>query len=256
MSSKIVVCGINTSTLPKFTSKEMLEMLKEVKMGNKEMKKQFIFANLRLVLSITHRFNSKSSTADDLFQVGCVGLIKAIDNFDMELNLKFSTYAVPMIIGEIRRFLRDNASIRVARSMRDLAYRALQVKEMLTKENSVEPKIEEIALRLNMPYKDVVCALDAISEPISLFEPIYTDDSDALEIMDQVSDQKESMDNWSMNVAVKQAVKNLPYKEREILIMRYYLGKTQIEISNEVGISQAQVSRLEKNALREIELSI
>lgn len=256
MANKIVLCGIDTSTLPKYTAEELANMLIEIKNGNEQVKNKFFFGNLRLVLSIIHRFTNRYSNIDDLFQVGCVGLIKAIDNFDISLNLKFSTYAVPMIIGEIRRFLRDNSSVRVTRSMRDLAYKALQSREKFNRENNCEPDIDVIADDLKVSYSQVVCALDAISEPISLFDPIYTDDSDTISVIDQVSEPSADGNLTSENLILKEALNNLPSKEKEIINMRYFLGKTQIEISNEVGISQAQVSRLEKNALKSLKVSI
>jgi len=252
MSSKVVLCGIDTSKLPKYTAKEQLEMLKLAQNGDKEMKTQFIYGNLRLVLSVMHRFLARYSNAEDLFQVGCVGLIKAIDNFDISLNLRFSTYAVPMIVGEIRRFLRDSNCVRVTRSMRDLAYQALKVRDRLESKNNREPTIEEIAKEMQVEVKSVSIALEAIAEPMSLFDPIYSDDTDAISLMEQVSDESEAHSKFSMSVSIKEAIKTLPRKERDILIMRYFLGKTQVEISNEVGISQAQVSRLEKNALNSV----
>lgn len=250
MTTKVMICGIDTSRLPKYTSAEQAEMLKCAQNGDEEMKTRFIYGNLRLVLSVMHRFLNRCPNAEDLFQVGCVGLIKAIDNFDMTLNLKFSTYAVPMIIGEIRRFLRDNNSVRVTRSMRDLAYQALKVRDKLEGKFNREPTVEEIAKELNQSFKAVSIALDAISEPMSLYDPIYNDDSDTISLMEQVSDNTCSESDFSTKVSIKEALKTLPPKEREILEMRYFMGKTQIEISQKVGISQAQVSRLEKNALQ------
>jgi len=249
MANKIVLCGIDTSTLPKYSSQEMLEMLLAIKNGDCKMKTKFIYGNLRLVLSVIHRFTNRCNSIDDLFQVGCVGLIKAIDNFDPTLNLKFSTYAVPMVIGEIRRFLRDSSSVRVSRSMRDLAFKILQSREKLSKEKNVEPTLEELAKDVQSSYAQVVCALDAISDPISLYDPIYTDDSDTIEVIDQVSEKNNTAESITENLILKEAMNMLPEKERQVVLMRYYMGKTQIEISNEFGISQAQVSRLEKNAL-------
>lgn len=256
MSNKIILCGIDTSTLPSYTSDEMAEMMLEIKNGNEHLKTKFIFGNLRLVLSIIHRFTNRYNNIEDLFQVGCVGLIKSVDNFDVSLNLKFSTYAVPMIIGEIRRFLRDNSSIRVSRSMRDLAYKALQTREKFIRENHCDPDIDFVAKEIDAPYEQVVCALDAISEPISLFDPLYNDDNDTISVIDQVCEQSNSSDLNGEYLIIKDALQKLPIKEREIINMRYFMGKTQVEISNEVGISQAQVSRLEKNALRALKESI
>lgn len=249
MAKKVAICGVDTNSLPKLKNSEIEELLKKVKQGDDLAREQFIVANLRLVLSVVQRFQNKKEKADDMFQVGCVGLLKAIDNFDMTLNLKFSTYAVPMIIGEIRRYLRDNNSIRVSRSLRDIAYRALQVREELTRKFNREPSVEEIATNLDMPVKDVSIALDAISDTVSLNEPVYNDGSETVRIMDQISDHKSSEDNFLEKLALKDALQNLSPREKEILTLRYFIGKTQMEVSNEVGISQAQVSRLEKNAL-------
>lgn len=252
MSSKVVLCGIDTSKLPKYTAKEQVEFLKLAQSGDETAKTNFIYGNLRLVLSVMHRFLPRYSNAEDLFQVGCVGLIKAIDNFDISLNLRFSTYAVPMIVGEIRRFLRDNNCVRVTRSMRDLAYQSLKARDKLESKLNREPTVEEIAEELDVSARSVSIALEAIAEPMSLYDPIYSDDNDAISLMEQVSDESETHSKFSTAVSIKEAMKTLPAKEREILIMRYYMGKTQIEISNEVGISQAQVSRLEKNALNTV----
>lgn len=249
MAKKVAICGVDTNSLPKLKNSEIEELLKKVKQGDDLAREQFIVANLRLVLSVVQRFQNKKEKADDMFQVGCVGLLKAIDNFDMTLNLKFSTYAVPMIIGEIRRYLRDNNSIRVSRSLRDIAYRSLQVREELTRKFNREPSVEEIATNLDMPVKDVSIALDAISDTVSLNEPVYNDGSETVRIMDQISDHKSSEDNFLEKLALKDALQNLSPREKEILTLRYFIGKTQMEVSNEVGISQAQVSRLEKNAL-------
>lgn len=256
MTSKVVICGIDTTKLPKYSNEEQAQMLKQAQGGNQQMKTQFIYGNLRLVLSVMHRFLNRYPNAEDLFQVGCVGLIKAIDNFDMTLNLKFSTYAVPMIIGEIRRFLRDNNSVRVTRSMRDLAYQALKTRDRLEGQLNREPTVEEIAKELNESFKNVSIALDAISEPMSLYDPIYNDDSDTISLLEQVSDTSCDENDFSTKVSIKEALKQLPPKEREILEMRYFMGKTQIEISKTVGISQAQVSRLEKNALLSVKKAL
>ncbi len=256
MAKKVAICGVDTNALPKLKNSEIEELLKKVKMGDELAREQFIVANLRLVLSVVQRFQNKKEKGDDMFQVGCVGLLKAIDNFDMSLNLKFSTYAVPMIIGEIRRYLRDNNSIRVSRSLRDIAYRALQVKEEFSKKYNTEPTVEEIASILEVPVKDVSISLDAISETVSLNEPVYNDGSETVRIMDQISDNKASEDNFLEKIALKEALQNLNPREKEILTLRYFIGKTQMEVSNEIGISQAQVSRLEKNALDSIKKHI
>ena len=250
MSNKVVICGVDTSTLPKFTANELSELMARIKEGDEDAKQQFIYGNMRLVLSVVQRFSNRHENMDDLFQVGCVGLIKAIDNFDITLNVKFSTYAVPMIIGEIRRFLRDNSAIRVSRSLRDIAYRALQSRERLGATLQREPTLEEIALDLDTPYRQVACALDAISEPMSLSEPMYSDDPDALELGDHIADSVENDEKWLNNVSIQDALESLAPREKRIIIMRYYMGKTQVEVSDEIGISQAQVSRLEKNALK------
>lgn len=249
MASKVTICGVDTTTLPKLSNDEMIELINKVKSGDKQAKKMFIVANLRLVLSVVQRFSAKKENPDDLFQVGCIGLIKSINNFDTSLNVKFSTYAVPMIIGEIRRFLRDNNSLRVSRSIRDTAYQILKSREKLSRETKVEPTLEQIATDLNINVREVSFALDAISEPISMFEPVYKDGSETVRVMDQIGDSKNNQDEWIENFALKDALKKLSKREKQILLMRYYLGKTQIEVSNEVGISQAQVSRLEKNAI-------
>ncbi len=249
MANKVAICGVDTSTLPKLKNDDLMELLKRVKQGDELAREQFVVANLRLVLSVVQRFSGKKEKADDMFQVGCVGLMKAIDNFDTTLNVKFSTYAVPMIIGEIRRFLRDNNSIRVSRSLRDIAYRALKAREHLSKRLGREATNEEIANEIDVDIKDVNFALDAISETVSLNEPVYNDGNETVRIMDQVSDVKNSEENITEQIAIKDAVSKLSQREKEILLMRYYIGKTQIEVSEEIGISQAQVSRLEKNAL-------
>lgn len=249
MANKVTICGIDTSTLPKLNEQETIDLLKKAKSGDKEAKKLFIIANLRLVLSVVQRFSAKNQNPDDLFQVGCVGLIKSINNFDTSLNVKFSTYAVPMIIGEIRRFLRDNYSLRISRSIRDTAYQILKSREKLSKLNGEEPSLDMIANDLNIPISEVSFALDAISEPVSMFEPVYKDGSETVRVMDQIGDKKNNQDEWVENFALKDALKKLGKREKQILLMRYYLGKTQIEVSSEVGISQAQVSRLEKNAI-------
>lgn len=252
MASKVCIAGVDTARLPKLTSKDMDELMKKVKEGDERARSHFVVANLRLVLSVVHRFGGRGDKADDMFQVGCVGLMKAIDNFDSSLNVKFSTYAVPMIIGEIRRYLRDNNSMRVSRSLRDIAYKALQAKEELAKNSFEEPTIEDIARLIDIPQKNVTFALDAISDTVSLSDPVYTDGSDTIHILDQIADTKHTDENIFENLSIKDAIKSLSGREREILMMRYYVGKTQTEVSQEIGISQAQVSRLEKNALKVI----
>ncbi len=252
MSNKVVIAGVNTAHLPKLKNNEVMELLKRVKKGDEFARDQFVIANLRLVLSVVQRFSGHGEKADDMFQVGCVGLLKAIDNFDDTLNVKFSTYAVPMIIGEIRRFLRDNNSVRVSRSIRDVAYKALQAKEQYIKENNAEPSLEQIATMLKLPLSEVTFALDAISETVSLSEPVYNDGNEQIRIMDQIADEKNGDDVLVEKLSLNEAIKNLSEREKEILLMRYYVGKTQMEVSQEVGISQAQVSRLEKNALKMI----
>lgn len=251
MANIVVICGVNTSTLPKCTSKELEELMKKVKNGDENARNQFITYNMRLVLSIVQRFAVSKNNIDDIFQVGIIGLMKAIDNFNMDLGVKFSTYAVPMIIGEIRRFLRDNNSIKITRSLRDIAYLALQAKEKLNAQTEKDVSIETIANEINLPIKDVACALEAISEPISLYETVYHDDDDSALIMDQIKDQTNE-DSWVEKRMLKDALATIGDRERQILFLRYYLGKTQMEISNEIGISQAQVSRLEKTALAQI----
>ena len=250
MSSRVSIAGVDTAKLPKLSSKDMEELMIKVKLGDERAREQFIIANLRLVLSVVHRFCGKGGRADDMFQVGCVGLLKAIDNFDNSLNVKFSTYAVPMIVGEIRRYLRDNSSVRVSRSLRDIAYKALQAKEELSKNSFEEPTIEQIAAKIDMPVKNVTFALDAISDTLSLNDPVYTDGADTIHLLDQIADTKNTDENIFENLSIKDAIKTLSPREREILLMRYYIGKTQTEVSQEIGISQAQVSRLEKNALK------
>lgn len=252
MQSKVEICGVNTAKLKVLPQAEILALLKRTKEGDTEAREQLISGNLRLVLSVIQRFQNRGELADDLFQVGCIGLIKSIDNFDISQNVRFSTYAVPMIIGEIRRYLRDNSSIRVSRSVRDTAYKVLQTKEKLINENQKEPTIEEIAKKLGLPSQDVVMALDAILDPVSLFEPVYSDSGDSLTVMDQVSDHKNTDEQWLEHIALKEAISHLSDRERHILALRFYDGRTQMEVASEVGISQAQVSRLEKNAINSI----
>lgn len=248
MINKVQLCGVNTSKLPVLSGKEKQALFEKIKQGDKAAREAFINGNLRLVLSIIGRFASRGENPDDLFQVGCIGLIKALDNFDTEQGVQFSTYAVPMIIGEIRRYLRDYNSIRVSRSVRDTAYRALQVKEKKTALLGREPTIEEIAKELEKPKEEIVFALDAICEPVSLFEPVYHDGGDTVYIMDQISDEKND-ENWIEHIVLREAMEHLNKKEREILDLRFFHGRTQTEVAEEIGISQAQVSRLEKSAI-------
>jgi RNA polymerase sporulation-specific sigma factor len=249
ITTKVEICGVNTSKLPVLSNEEMRHLIIKMRNGDKSAREEFIRGNLRLVLSVIQRFNNRGENVDDLFQVGCIGLIKAIDNFDLGQNVRFSTYAVPMVIGEIRRYLRDNNSIRVSRSLRDIAYKALQVRDRLISKNNKEPTISDIAKELKIPREDVVFALDAIQDPISLFEPIYHDGGDAIFVMDQISDSKNIDDSWIENISIKQALQRLNDREKLILTLRFFEGKTQMEVADEIGISQAQVSRLEKTAL-------
>ncbi|HHU81519.1 MAG TPA: RNA polymerase sporulation sigma factor SigG [Firmicutes bacterium] len=248
--NKVEICGVNTSKLPVLTNTRMRELLQKMKNGEKSAREALIQGNLRLVLSVIQRFNNRGEYVDDLFQVGCIGLMKAIDNFDLSQNVKFSTYAVPMIIGEIRRYLRDNNPLRVSRSLRDIAYKALQVRDTLTGKNGKEPTVSEIAGVLNVPREEIVFALDAIQEPISLFEPIYHDGGDPIFVMDQISDEKNSDSQWLEEISIREAMSKLNEREKQILRMRFFEGRTQMEVAEEIGISQAQVSRLEKTALK------
>jgi len=250
MSNKVEICGVNTSKLPILKEKEMKELLLKLKDGDEIAREKFIQGNLRLVLSVIQRFNNRGENVDDLFQVGCIGLIKSIDNFDLSQNVKFSTYAVPMIIGEIRRYLRDNNSIRVSRSLRDIAYKALQVRDSFINKNNKEPTVSQIAKELKIDREDVVFALDAIQDPVSLFEPIYHDGGDAIFVMDQISDNKNADENWIEDLCINEAMKKLNSREKLILNLRFFNGRTQMEVADEIGISQAQVSRLEKSALK------
>lgn len=252
MSSRVFIAGVDTSKLPKLSSQDLAILMEEVKRGDERARERFVVANLRLVLSVVHRFGGKGERADDMFQVGCVGLMKAIDNFDNSLNVKFSTYAVPMIIGEIRRYLRDNNSVRVPRSLRDVAYKALQAKEQLSKQSVKEPTVEDISKAIDVPAKTIAFALDAISDTLSLSDPVYNEGGDSINLIDQIADTKHTDENIFENISIKDAIKTLNGRERDILLMRYYVGKTQTEVSEEIGISQAQVSRLEKNALKVI----
>ncbi|CCQ92911.1 RNA polymerase sporulation-specific sigma factor (sigma-G) [[Clostridium] ultunense Esp] len=251
--NKVEICGVDTSKLPVLTNKEMRELFMQLQSGVRSARETLINGNLRLVLSVIQRFNNRGEHVDDLFQVGCIGLMKAIDNFDLSQNVKFSTYAVPMIIGEIRRYLRDNNPIRVSRSLRDIAYKALQVRDQLTNQNSEEPTIEQISESLNVPKEDVVFALDAIQDPVSLFEPIYHDGGDPIYVMDQLSDEKNRDYFWADEIALQEAIKKLNEREKMIVSLRFFEGKTQMEVAEEIGISQAQVSRLEKAALAQMQ---
>ncbi|MDY3017166.1 RNA polymerase sporulation sigma factor SigG [Blautia sp.] len=248
--NKVEICGVNTSDLPVLKPEEKEELFRRIKAGDKEARERYIKGNLRLVLSIIRRFQNSNENADDLFQIGCIGLMKAIDNFDTTLQVKFSTYAVPMIIGEIRRYLRDNNSIRVSRSLRDIAYKAIYTRESYTKEHQREPTIAEIAEETGIDKEMIVYAMDAIQNPVSLFEPVYTEGGDTLYVMDQISDKKNREEKWIENLSLREAMQRLSDRERNIIEMRFYEGKTQMEVAEEVGISQAQVSRLEKNALK------
>ncbi|MCM1308540.1 MAG: RNA polymerase sporulation sigma factor SigG [Butyrivibrio sp.] len=247
---KVEICGVNTSKLPLLTAAEKEELIRKVKEGDERAREKYIKGNLRLVLSVVQRFSGSGENLDDLFQIGCVGLIKAIDNFDLAQNVKFSTYAVPMIIGEIRRFLRDNSQIRVSRSLRDTAYKAIYAKEKLMKERQKEPTINEIASEIGVDKEDIVYALDAIQSPVSLYEPVYSDGGDTLYVMDQISDSKNVEENWVSSLALRDAMARLTDREKEIIHLRFFSGKTQMEVADEINISQAQVSRLEKNALK------
>lgn len=248
--NKVEICGVNTARLPVLTNEEKEQLFTRIKTGDMEARERYIKGNLRLVLSVIKRFSNSSENVDDLFQIGCVGLIKAIDNFDTTLNVKFSTYAVPMIIGEIRRYLRDNNSIRVSRSLRDTAYKAIYARENYVKQHQKEPTITEIAEEIGMEKEDIVYALDAIQSPVSLYEPVYTEGGDTLYVMDQISDKKNREENWIEDLSLKEAMKRLDDREKHIIEMRFYEGKTQMEVAREIGISQAQVSRLEKHALK------
>ena len=256
MQGKVEICGVNTAKLKVLTNEETIALLQQTKEGNMAAREQLISGNLRLVLSVIQRFLGRGENPDDLFQVGCIGLIKAIDGFDLSQSVRFSTYGVPMIIGEIRRYLRDNSSIRVSRSMRDTAYKVMQAREQLLNQSQREPTVEQIAATLQIPREEVVFAMDAIVEPVSLFDPIYEHGGDTICVMDQVKDTKNTDESWLEKIALKEAIKRLGKRERQILALRFYEGKTQMEVSGEVGISQAQVSRLEKNALNTIRKNI
>ena len=252
VQNKVEICGVNTSKLPVLKNEETMELLRRTKQGDMKAREELIAGNLRLVLSVIQRFSNRGENADDLFQVGCIGLIKAIDNFNIALDVRFSTYGVPMIIGEIRRYLRDNSAVRVSRSMRDTAYKVLQAKERFLAEHQREPTLDEIAASLGLKREDVVFALDAITDPVSLYEPVYSDSGDAVCVMDQVRDRKNTDEYWLEQIALREAISKLSQREKKILTLRFFRGKTQMEVSAEVGISQAQVSRLEKSAINQI----
>lgn len=249
--NKVEICGVNTSKLKVLKESEKVKLLKRVKMGDNASREELISGNLRLVLSVIQRFTNRGENLDDLFQVGCIGLIKSIDNFDVSQNVRFSTYAVPMIIGEIRRYLRDNNTIRVSRSMRDIAYKAMQAREQMTIANNKEPSIDEIAKELDILKENIVLALEAIVEPVSLYEPVFSDGSDTIYVMDQIGDNNDD-NNWLDEIAIKESIDKLSEREKKILSLRFFKGRTQMEVASEIGISQAQVSRLEKGALTKI----
>ncbi|MCC8127899.1 MAG: RNA polymerase sporulation sigma factor SigG [Clostridiales bacterium] len=247
---KVEICGVNTAKLPLLTNDEKEKLFQRILDGDQDAREQYIKGNLRLVLSVIQRFSNSSENIDDLFQIGCIGLIKAIDHFDVTQNVKFSTYAVPMIMGEIRRYLRDNNTIRVSRSLRDTAYKAIYAREGILRRTAKEPTLMEIAQEIGVSKEEVTSALDAIQTPVSLYEPIYTDGGDPLYVMDQISDKKNLEENWVEDISLREAMERLPQRERNIIDMRFFEGKTQTEVADEIHISQAQVSRLEKNALR------
>ena len=253
--NKVEICGVNTANLKVLSENEKIRLLKRMHEGDQKAREELVNGNLRLVLSVIQRFTQRGENLDDLFQVGCIGLIKSIDNFDISQNVRFSTYAVPMIIGEIRRYLRDNNSIRISRSVRDTAYKAMQVKERLTNQNQKEPTVDEIAAVMELPKEEVVMALESIVEPVSLYEPVYSDGGDTIYVMDQVGDHNDDK-NWLDEIAQKEAIRGLSDREKKILNLRFFKGMTQIEVSSEIGISQAQVSRLEKGALDRIKKQI
>ena len=248
MVHKVVICGVDTNTLPKLTKEQSESLMKRAKSGDKSARDALVEANIRLVLSVVQRFNNKGNS-DDLFQVGMVGLLKAIDNFDDKFNVRFSTYAVPMIIGEIRRFLKDGTGIKVSRSMRDTAYKVFMAKEEIERTRQVTPTAVEIAEEIDLPIKEVVCALDAVSEPVYLQEPVFNDGEEGMVLEEQIGDGKNTEERWTDKICISDAIADLPEKERKVLVLRYFYGKTQVEISKQINISQAQVSRLEKNAL-------
>lgn len=247
---KVEICGVNTAKLPLLSNEEKDKLFKRILEGDMEAREEYIKGNLRLVLSVIQRFSNRNENIDDLFQIGCIGLIKAIDNFDITQNVRFSTYAVPMIMGEVRRYLRDNNSIRVSRSLRDTAYKAIYAREGLARKNAKEPTLMEIAEEIGVSKEEITYALDAIQSPVSFFEPVFTDGGDPLYIMDQISDKKQIEENWVEEISLREAIARLPARERNIIDMRFFEGKTQTEVAEEIHISQAQVSRLEKNALK------
>ncbi len=253
--NKVEICGVDTSTLPTLSHERMKALLEQAHAGDDGARRELIQGNLRLVLSVIQRFHNRGESMDDLFQVGCIGLMKGLDNFDLSLNVRLSTYCVPMIIGEIRRYLRDNNAVRVSRSMRDTAYHAMQIKEQLTAKNNREPTVEEIASIMKVPKENVVIALEAIVEPVSLYEPVFSDGSDTIYVMDQIGDNRDDS-TWLEELAVKEAISNLSDREKRILTLRFFKGKTQMEVASEIGISQAQVSRIEKGALNSIKKNI
>lgn len=255
-NGKVEICGVNTAKLKVLSGEEKNRLLRRAADGDMKAREELINGNLKLVLSVIKRFSSRGENPDDLFQIGCIGLIKAIDNFDISLGVQFSTYAVPMIIGELRRFLRDNNVIRVSRSLRDLAYKALSQKEALSLKLGREPTIEEIAKELDAPKEDIVNALDAIVDPISLYEPVFSENGDSIYVMDQISDTKNTDENWLQKIAISEAIKSLSEREKNIIELRFFEGKTQMEVAKEINISQAQVSRLEKGALMRIKKQI
>lgn len=249
MANKVEICGVNTSKLPILSNEEKTELFEKIRQGDLKARETFISGNLRLVLSVIQRFASRGENPDDLFQIGCIGLMKAIDHFDTTFQVKFSTYAVPMIIGEIRRYLRDNNSIRVSRSMRDVAYKTLKAKENYINQHSKEPTVEELSKLIDIPKEDIVFALEAIQDPVSLYEPAYNDGTDTIFVMDQVKDTKNTDESWLEEIALRDAMKRLTEREKHIIHLRFFSGRTQMEVADEIGISQAQVSRLEKGAL-------
>lgn len=251
MVHKVVICGVDTNALPRLDKKQCEALIAKAAAGDKEARDKLVNANIRLVLSVVQRFNNKGNS-DDLFQVGMVGLLKAVDNFDSSFNVRFSTYAVPMIIGEIRRFLKDSSGIKVSRSLRDTAYKVLKAKEKIERDRQIVPSATEIAAEIDLPVKEVVCALDAVSEPVYLQDPVFSDGDDSMSLEEQIGDDKCTEDRWIDKISISSAIKSLPEKERKVLLLRYYYGKTQTEISKIVSVSQAQVSRLEKNALEKV----
>ena len=249
---KVEISGINTEDLKVLTNEEMVDLFSKFKNGDKFAREELIKGNLKLVLSILKKYSNRTENMDDLFQIGCIGLVKAIDNFDLSFDVKFSTYAVPMILGEIKRYLRDNTTIRVSRSLKDLAYQALKLKENLMMKNNKEPSISDIAKMLSVSEVELLNALDSLRDPVSMYEPIYNDGGDTIYLADQMEDKNNTTNSWDINISLNSAIENLKDKERKIILERFYLGKTQVEIAEELGISQAQVSRLEKNAVKNV----